>query len=151
MLYVQCTGELSLSCDCVRQCCQIMGECQKLSRMSVQIALMRGATYYECIKAMQDGVTCMTNPICLLKRLFSFWPLNVTAPVLRIALHAEDNTSEVAVCSKTKPSDMEHSLDCCSALHQCCCFCSTATKLKQCKECVHGLHDRWPTFEHVTQ
>jgi len=50
-------------------------------------------------RAMQDYVTCMTKPICLLKRLFSFWPLKVTAPVLRIALHAEDNTSEVAACS----------------------------------------------------
>lgn len=29
----------------------------------------------------------MTNPICRLKRLLSFCPLNVTAPVLRIALH----------------------------------------------------------------
>ncbi len=49
--------------------------------------------------AMKDRVTCMTKPICLLKRLFSFWPLKVTAPALRIALHAEDNTSEVTVCS----------------------------------------------------
>ena len=110
-----------------------MGECQKLSRMSVQIALMRGATYYECIKAMQDGVTCMTNPICLLKRLFSFWPLNVTAPVLRIALHAEDNTSEVAVCSEPIPQTWNTALI--VAVHY-------ATKLKQCKECVHGLRGR---------
>lgn len=33
-------------------------------------------------------LACITKPICRLKRLFSFCPLNVMAPVLRMALHA---------------------------------------------------------------
>lgn len=32
-------------------------------------------------------LACITKPICRLKRLFSFWPLKVMAPVLRMALH----------------------------------------------------------------
>lgn len=43
----------------------------------------RGSAVRQCATAL----ACITNPSCLLKRLFSFCPLKVTAPVLRMALH----------------------------------------------------------------
>lgn len=56
------------------------------------VPITNSAMAYDFAKAKRQsacmGLACITNPICRLKRLFNFCPLNVMAPVLRMALHA---------------------------------------------------------------